>query len=162
MIQTEKAIEVQVPVEKLFGCVAADWEKTVAFPAADALEWTPLGPTRLSQGYRVRFAGRPLGLRGSVELRVVEFEANRGWAAVSSTGPRLTWRVSTASRQPTGSWLACRLEVEAKGLRWLADRLFGARRRAATLDALLERLKARAERDEALQRLRIRSAARAD
>jgi len=155
-------VEVEVLAEKLFGCVEADWEKSVAFPAADALEWMPLSPTRLRQGYRVRCAGRPLGLRGSVELEVVEFEANRGWAAVSSTRPRLIWRVSTTSRQPTGSRLACRLEVETKGLHWLADRLFGARRRAATLDALLEKLKARAERDEALRRLRIRSAARAD
>ncbi len=50
MTRTEMTVEVQVPVEKLFGCVQADWEESVAFPAADELEWTPLGRGRLGPG----------------------------------------------------------------------------------------------------------------
>jgi hypothetical protein len=155
-------MEVQVPVEKLFGSVQADWEKSVPFPAAEPLDWTPLSRTPLQQGYRVRCAGRPLGLPGTVELQVIEFEANRGWAAASTSRPRLVWRVKTTPRRDGGSRLAYRLEVRAKGLRYLADRLFGASRRAATLEALLERLKARAEREQALQRLRTRSTVRGE
>lgn len=156
MSRITEFIEVQTSPDRLFHRAVDDWENGSRALRDDA--WGPRGSSsRMRNGFRVHRSGKSLGLPEDLELEIRDFVDGAGWVAASASGPDFDWRWTFSPRDGPICRLICTVEYRpvGPGAR-LLEGLVGRRRRARTIRKLLQSLKMRAEREEALTRARRR------
>jgi len=152
--RTEHAVTIEATASQVFGFVAAEWETDLSFVGGGDFDWSPARPARLRTGFRVRCSGGLLGVSRVLELEVVRCDEPGGWVActVPDAFLRWEWRFAEAGR---GCLTTQACAFRPNGWRgWLVDRITGRRRRRATIESSLDRLKLLVEREASLERLR--------
>jgi hypothetical protein len=147
--------EICIPPDRLFTHLAAEFEGGTGLGGQEAGTRCD-GQLRMGLGLCIQCPGEGWALPEDMEVEVVEFQAPKGWRAVSRSGGDLSFEVRIRP-SPGGSLLTCFLKHRPEGL-WAGIReVIRLRRRRAAIQELLEEWKKNAERQEALRRLRAAS-----
>lgn len=159
MSRVSRSIEVEASAGRLFQCAVGAWEDGLAELGRGRSRQASSRRLILRDGCRIRYSGRPLALPDRLELEIRDLVAGVGWVAVSTSASasHVAWRWTCSPIQRTSSRLAFQFDYAPAGFgAQVMERIVGRRRRARTLTRMLARLRARAEREEALERLKRR------
>ena len=148
MSKLEKSIEINAPVTEAFAFVVAEWEGDLSFWQGGVYDWEPRSAGPMGDGFEVSYLARILGLGYRIEMTVRDFQANRGWTAVSRKGPETTgtWQFEPLDGSTRFTYrLEYTMPLPLVG--GLLDRLLVAPRWARIIDRSLEHLKTLVERE---------------
>jgi len=146
MAKLEKSIEIKAPVTEAFALVVAEWEGDLSFWQGGVYDWEP-SERPMGDGFVVSYLAKILGLGYRIEMSVQDFQANRGWTAVSRKGPETTgtWRFEALDGSTRFTYrLEYSMPLPLVG--GLLDKLLLAPRWARIIDRSLEHLKILVER----------------